>query len=78
MTPEELFEKILIETPIKGVARKARILELIRQFKKEWCIEFGLWVRRNVNKENFDFSEGDTNGWYDEWIKEFLNAPEPE
>jgi len=64
MTPEELFEKILIETPIKGVARKARILELIRQFKEEWC------------KEQREFCAD----YVDDPVlyNSILNAPEPE
>ncbi len=42
--------------------------EDLSELLKEHAIGFGIWIKENQGKENFDFNRGDTDGWYNKWI----------
>ena len=43
--------------------------KLIESYAQQLAIEFGIYVKENQGKENFDFCRGDDEAWFDEWLK---------
>ena len=46
---------------------RVQVERLLDEYAQQVSIEFGIWVKENQGKENFDFRRGDSDAYFKDW-----------